>query len=117
MLCVAITTASTWLGSFTIARATPYMITDLGYGTYFVFGAFIVTMALWAFLCIPETKGLTLEQMDALFAKSTTKAAWAQVRRKPLPIDAVGATPVDLEKENVSMYEEKRDEEGEGRRA
>lgn len=43
--------------------------------------------------------------MDALFAKSTTKAAWAQVRRRPLPIDAVGATPVDLEKDNVSTYE------------
>ena len=45
--------------------------------------------------------------MDALFAKSTTKAAWAQVRRRPLPIDAVGSTPVDLEKDNVSMYEVK----------
>ena len=63
MLCVAITTASTWLGSFIIARSTPYMITDLGYATYFVFGAFIVSMAVWAFFCIPETKGLTLEQM------------------------------------------------------
>lgn len=49
MLCVAITTTSTWLGPFTIARPTRYMITDLGYGTYFVFGAFIVSMrkALW----------------------------------------------------------------------
>jgi len=32
MLCVSLTTADTWLGSFIIARSTPYMISDLGYG-------------------------------------------------------------------------------------
>lgn len=57
MLCVAITTADTWLGSFIIARSTPYMITDLGYGTYFMFGSFVVGMGTWAFFCVPETKG------------------------------------------------------------
>lgn len=58
MMCVAISTASTWLGSFIVARATPYMITDLGYGTYFMFGGFVIVMGFWAFFCIPETKGL-----------------------------------------------------------
>ena len=57
MMCVAISTASTWLGSFIVARATPYMITDLGYGTYFMFGGFVIAMGIWAFFCIPETKG------------------------------------------------------------
>lgn len=61
--------------------------------------------------------------MDALFAKSTTKAAWAQIRRKPLPLDAVGSTPIDMEKDigdaekdNVSTYEVKADDEP-GRKA
>lgn len=36
MLCVALTTADQWLWSFIISRTTPYMITSLGYGTYFV---------------------------------------------------------------------------------
>ena len=57
MFCVALTTASTWLGSFVVSRATPYMITDLGYGTFFMFGAFVVLMGIWAFFCVPETKG------------------------------------------------------------
>ncbi len=57
MGCVALTTASTWLGSFVVARATPYMITSLGYGTFFVFGGFLVLMGVWAFFCVPETKG------------------------------------------------------------
>jgi hypothetical protein len=57
MLCVAITTADTWLGSFIIARSTPYMISDLGYGAYFFFGAILVLMGIWSFFFVPETKG------------------------------------------------------------
>lgn len=48
--------------------------------------------------------------MDALFAHSTTKAAWAQVRRKPLPIHEVHSAPLDVEKDTVSMYEVKADD-------
>jgi hypothetical protein len=57
MLCVSLTTADTWLGSFIIARSTPYMISDLGYGAYFFFGAILICMGIWAFFCVPETKG------------------------------------------------------------
>jgi MFS family permease len=68
MLCVSITTADTWLGSFIIARSTPYMISDLGYGAYFF---------------VPETKGITLEEMDMLFQRPMHQAVWAQIRGKP----------------------------------
>ncbi|TIA59462.1 MFS general substrate transporter, partial [Aureobasidium pullulans] len=67
MLCVALTTADTWLGSFIIARSTPYMISDLGYGAYFFFGVILVAMGIWSFFFVPETRGITLEEMDALF--------------------------------------------------
>lgn len=58
MLCVSFTTASTWLGSFFIARVTPFMITGLGYGTFFVFGGIVILMGTWAFFFVPETKGM-----------------------------------------------------------
>ncbi|KAH8154798.1 uncharacterized protein LAJ45_01329 [Morchella importuna] len=67
MFCVAITTADQWLWSFIISRSTPYMITSLGYGTYFFFAALMILMGIWSFFCVPETKGLTLEDMDRLF--------------------------------------------------
>ncbi|KAH8422448.1 sugar porter family MFS transporter [Aspergillus melleus] len=67
MLCVAITTADQWLWSFIISRTTPYMITSLGYGTYFFFGSLMICMGIWAYFFIPETKGKTLEEMEALF--------------------------------------------------
>jgi hypothetical protein len=34
------------------------MISDLGYGTYFFFGTIVVCMGIWAFFCVPETKGM-----------------------------------------------------------
>lgn len=58
MLCVALITADTWLGSFIIARSTPYMISDLGYGAYSFFGVILVAMGIWAFFVVPETKGV-----------------------------------------------------------
>lgn len=103
MLCVAITTADTWLGSFLIARTTPYMITGLGYGTYFVFGGVITLMGIWAFFFVPETKGISLEEMDALFSRPVAATVWAQLRNKPPPgIEARLGSP-DLKDEKDEM--------------
>jgi hypothetical protein len=71
MLCVAITTADQWLWSFIISRTTPYMITSLGYGTYFFFASLMICMGFWAWFFVPETKGKTLEEMEALFGAPT----------------------------------------------
>ncbi|KAJ6447306.1 putative quinate permease [Purpureocillium lavendulum] len=106
MLCVAITTADTWLGSFIIARTTPYMITDLGYGTYFMFGGFVIGMGIWAFFCVPETKGVMLEDMDALFAQSTVKSVIAQLRGQQIGGGSAAANQLKKEKEkDISVVE------------
>ncbi|KAJ4353526.1 uncharacterized protein N0V89_005256 [Didymosphaeria variabile] len=91
MLCVSLTTADTWLGSFIIARSTPYMISDLGYGAYFFFASILLCMGIWAFLFVPETKGVSLEEMDALFMRPMHQVVWAQIRKRPLPIDETEA--------------------------
>ncbi|OAG06105.1 MFS quinate transporter-like protein QutD [Paraphaeosphaeria sporulosa] len=91
MLCVSLTTADTWLGSFIIARSTPYMISDLGYGAYFFFASVLLLMGVWAFLFVPETKGVSLEEMDALFSRPMHQVVWAQIRKKPLPLDEAEA--------------------------
>lgn len=104
MLCVSLTTADTWLGSFIIARSTPYMISDLGYGAYFFFATVLLCMGIWAFLFVPETKGVTLEEMDALFMRPMHQVVWAQIRKRPLPIDEFEA---DRRKGSVSSNVEK----------
>ncbi|KAL1641002.1 hypothetical protein SLS58_006444 [Diplodia intermedia] len=69
-LCMSLTIANERVWSFAITRSTPYMITDLGYGVYFFFGALMVVMGGWAVWCVRETKGLPIEEMDALFGAS-----------------------------------------------
>lgn len=47
------------------------MITSLGYGTYFFFATLMVLMGFWAWYFVPETKGKSLEEMEALFGAPT----------------------------------------------
>ncbi|CAE6451579.1 unnamed protein product [Rhizoctonia solani] len=62
-----ITSATQWLWQFVIARSTPYMIKNIGYGTYLFFGSCMILMIPWVYFILPETKGVALEDMDRLF--------------------------------------------------
>lgn len=67
---VAIGAATQWLFNFVVAQAVPRMLVNVGkagYGTYFVFGSFCFSMFIFVWFLIPETKGVSLEKMDALF--------------------------------------------------
>jgi len=47
------------------------MISNIGYGTYLFFGSCTILMTIWAYFCVPETKGRTLESMDLLFGATS----------------------------------------------
>ncbi|CAG8971341.1 hypothetical protein HYALB_00005959 [Hymenoscyphus albidus] len=67
---VAIAAATQWLFNFVVAQAVPHMLDTVGahgYGTYFIFGSFCLSMFFFVWFLIPETKGLSLEKMDDLF--------------------------------------------------
>ncbi|KAJ5553231.1 hypothetical protein N7494_002609 [Penicillium frequentans] len=66
-LCMSICVATHWLFNFVIARSTPYMISNIGFGTYFVFAACTTLAVPFVWFMIPETKGMKLEEVDALF--------------------------------------------------
>ncbi|KAI5238044.1 hypothetical protein E4T42_09081 [Aureobasidium subglaciale] len=89
MVCVyvnAFIICATWQGiTWTYASEIFPMDIHLGYGAYFFFGVILIAMGIWSFFFVPETKGITLEEMDALFARSVRKAVWAQPRGKPIP--------------------------------
>lgn len=64
---MALCTGVHWLFNFVIARSAPYMIANIGYGTYFVFAGISTLSVVWVYLFVPETKGLSLEDMDRIF--------------------------------------------------
>lgn len=65
--CVAICVAIHWIMNFVIARSVPYMISNIGFGTYFIFASFMTAAIPWVWFFVPETKGLSLEDVDQLF--------------------------------------------------
>lgn len=57
---MGIATASQGLFNFVVAKSTLSMFATLGtngFGTYFLYGSFCFTMALFAWFFVPETKG------------------------------------------------------------
>lgn len=43
------------------------MISNIGFGTYFVFAACTTLAVPFVWFMVPETKGMKLEEVDALF--------------------------------------------------
>ncbi|KAJ6507955.1 general substrate transporter [Mycena vitilis] len=58
-----------WLFSFVISKLTPIMLNEIKYGTFLLFGFCCLLMALWAWLCLPETTGYALEDIGLLFER------------------------------------------------
>ncbi|KAF5359528.1 hypothetical protein D9756_003494 [Leucocoprinus leucothites] len=66
---LSITVGVNWLFSFTISKITPIMLNDIKYGTFLLFGFCCLIMALWTYICLPETSGVALEDIKHLFEK------------------------------------------------
>ncbi|KAH8883732.1 MFS quinate transporter QutD [Thozetella sp. PMI_491] len=77
--CLVFTTCTQWLGQFIIVYSTPYMMANIKSGTFLFFGASLVVGIVVVFFLMPETKGLSLEEMDIMFS---TKGSAIQMRRK-----------------------------------
>jgi hypothetical protein len=86
---MAICTAVHWLMNFMIARSVPYMISNIEYGTYLLFAACLTLAIPFVYFLVPETKGRSLENVDAIFHRSQTRA-----------LDSM-----DLEKDTVEQVE------------
>lgn len=79
---VALSTASNWLWNTIIAVITPYMVAtdeaDLKSSVFFIWGGLCTCAFVYSYFLVPETKGLSLEQVDQMMAETTprTSAAW-----------------------------------------
>lgn len=79
---VGLSTASNWLWNCIIAIITPYMVDsdkgNLGAKVFFIWGTLCTCCLVYAYFLIPETKGLTLEQIDSMLDETTPRnsAKW-----------------------------------------
>ncbi|KAF8817040.1 general substrate transporter [Phlegmacium glaucopus] len=74
---VALSTASNWLWNTIIAVITPYMVNpdrgNLRSNVFFLWGSLCTCALVYAYFLVPETKGLTLEQVDQMFEETTPR--------------------------------------------
>ncbi|KAM0310055.1 hypothetical protein ACHAO8_008452 [Botrytis cinerea] len=81
---VGLSTASNWLWNCIIAVITPYLVgtekgqADLGAKVFFLWGSLCTCSFVYAYLLVPETKGLSLEQVDRMLEETTPRnsAKW-----------------------------------------
>ncbi|XXH02971.1 hypothetical protein Hte_009361 [Hypoxylon texense] len=69
---VAVGTATQWLFNFVFSQITPHAINNIGWRTFLMFCIFNWALVVYAWLFIKETKGKSLEEMEALFGSSET---------------------------------------------
>ncbi|RFU33793.1 hypothetical protein B7463_g2531, partial [Scytalidium lignicola] len=72
---IALGASSNWMNNFIVGQVTPDMISGIGYGTYLVFGLLTYMGAAFIWFFVPETKRLTLEEMDVIFGSQGTAQA------------------------------------------
>jgi len=85
--------ASNWLWNFGIGYATPYLVNptttgvnsvkaaNLGVKVFFIWGSTCIGCLIFTYFFIPETKGLSLEQIDLLYRESSILGSEAYRKR------------------------------------
>lgn len=70
---IGIGVASQWLWNFVFSISTPYMISNIKWGTFLLWGIFDLVIAVVCWLCLEETRGLSLEQITHTASHDTAK--------------------------------------------
>ena len=75
--------------NFIVSQITPVMLEKFRYGTFIFYGILTFGGGIFVWLCVPETKRLTLEEMDAIFGSLGFAEA---VRINSLPPTSISGT-------------------------
>lgn len=74
---VGLSTASNWFWNCIIAIITPYLVdkqyANLESKIFFMWGSLCIISVLFAYFLVPETKGLSLEQVDKMMEEVTPR--------------------------------------------
>ncbi|QRV81978.1 Sugar (and other) transporter [Ceratobasidium sp. AG-Ba] len=71
---MSVAASSNWMNNFIVGQVTPSMLDHITYGTFIFFGLFSLMGGAFIYFFVPETKGLTLEEMDLAFGDSSGTA-------------------------------------------
>ena len=67
---IAACTASNWIFNLAVSFSAPLLLDSIGPYTFYIFGSSCLFMYIWTLKTLPETKGLSLEQVDKLLSNA-----------------------------------------------
>ena len=67
----ALATSANWLFNFMVVMITPVAFNNIGYQTYIIFAVINAFIVPFTYFFFPETRLRSLEEMDAIFLKTT----------------------------------------------
>ncbi|GKZ30906.1 hypothetical protein AbraIFM66950_010643 [Aspergillus brasiliensis] len=100
-----------WIVDYGITRATPDMITNMGWGVFLLYAMLTYAGVVFIYFCLPELKGRSIESIDDLFQRPL----WTMWRhaypteeekvRQGIPQLSKGQTNDDGDKQSVDHVE------------
>ncbi|KAF7543473.1 hypothetical protein G7Z17_g10719 [Cylindrodendrum hubeiense] len=105
----ALATASNWIFTFLVVEITPVSINSIGWKTYVYFGVFNFCFIPMIYFLYPETRFLSLEQIDKLFTGDKVKLHWDNSMGVPgdAPAKGLDVETAGVEHEEKTLSEHK----------
>ncbi|CDO93866.1 unnamed protein product [Kluyveromyces dobzhanskii CBS 2104] len=96
--CMALATASNWVWGFLIGFFTPFITSAIHFYYGYVFMGCLVAMFFYVFIFVPETKGLTLEEVQEMWEEGVLpwkSSTWIPASRRNASYNAEDMTRDD----------------------
>lgn len=82
----SVATAFNWTCTFVVTKTYEDIVSVLGpYGTFWMFGTIVVVGFVFVIVCVPETRGRSLEEIEKRFAGPVRRMS-AVANMKPMPM-------------------------------
>jgi MFS family permease len=104
---LSIAASSNWMNNFIVGEVTPTMIQHLGFGTFVFFGVFSIMGGFFIMFFVPETKGVTLEEMEEVFGVTGHNLAVEDQQRLDAIHRKIGLI-TDSDNKSASSQDEER---------
>ncbi|XP_043516632.1 facilitated trehalose transporter Tret1-like isoform X1 [Frieseomelitta varia] len=82
----SVATAFNWTCTFVVTKTYEDIVSVIGpYGTFWMFGTIVVVGFVFVIICVPETRGRSLEEIEKRFAGPVRRMS-AVANMKPMPM-------------------------------
>ncbi|KUJ18944.1 general substrate transporter [Mollisia scopiformis] len=97
--------SANWTVNWIIAFTTPIFLARSSFGVYFLFGSTALLTVVVCIFWMPETRGRTLEDIDASFRKKSGKTLDVELRGEGLLVGELegNASGTESERQNVGI--------------